>query len=146
MGEVEIMHIISFVMTLRRADFSSTYSLPPHFLTTRWYASTEVLRDLTDESRYNMLVPVAKALGLDPGKCPRYGFELRSQRSPNTRFRLDRYEGWRCSHVGRRSDEYLEQSSLSLLQDRKGKHVVTSVDVLLRDALQISPHSTFDHS
>ncbi len=31
-----------------------------------WYANTEVLRDLTDASRYNMLVPVARALGLDP--------------------------------------------------------------------------------
>lgn len=30
-----------------------------------WYADTEVLRDLTDETRYNLLVPVAKALGLD---------------------------------------------------------------------------------
>eukprot|EP00985_Skeletonema_marinoi_P008562 scaffold3909_cov138-Skeletonema_marinoi.AAC.7 len=31
-----------------------------------WYANTEVLRDLTDASRYNMLVPVGRALGLDP--------------------------------------------------------------------------------
>ena len=33
-----------------------------------------MLRDLTDESRYNMLVPVAKALGMDadtkPGEAP----------------------------------------------------------------------------
>jgi len=39
-----------------------------------WYASTEVLRDLTDESRYNMLVPVAKVLGMEtdtkPGDAP----------------------------------------------------------------------------
>jgi len=43
-------------------------------VSTGWYASTEVLRDLTDESRYNMLVPVAKALGMDadtkPGEAP----------------------------------------------------------------------------
>mmetsp|Transcript_20336 Transcript_20336/g.40821 ORF Transcript_20336/g.40821 Transcript_20336/m.40821 type:complete len:248 (-) Transcript_20336:2058-2801(-) len=30
-----------------------------------WYADTEVLRDLTDECRYNLLVPIAKALGFD---------------------------------------------------------------------------------
>ncbi|KAK1736786.1 nitric oxide synthase [Skeletonema marinoi] len=35
-----------------------------------WYANTEVLRDLTDASRYNMLVPVARALGLDPDTKP----------------------------------------------------------------------------
>eukprot|EP00985_Skeletonema_marinoi_P017024 scaffold9252_cov160-Skeletonema_marinoi.AAC.15 len=35
-----------------------------------WYANTEVLRDLTDVSRYNMLVPVARALGLDPDTKP----------------------------------------------------------------------------
>jgi len=35
-----------------------------------WYANTEVLRDLTDKSRYNMLVPVAKSLGLDPETKP----------------------------------------------------------------------------
>eukprot|EP00984_Skeletonema_dohrnii_P034576 scaffold33595_cov95-Skeletonema_dohrnii-CCMP3373.AAC.1 len=35
-----------------------------------WYATTEVLRDLTDESRYNMLVPVARSLGLDPDTKP----------------------------------------------------------------------------
>ncbi|KAL9178842.1 hypothetical protein ACHAXT_003973 [Thalassiosira profunda] len=39
-----------------------------------WYASTEVLRDLTDESRYNMLKPVGTALGMDtdtkPGDAP----------------------------------------------------------------------------
>ena len=39
-----------------------------------WYANTEVLRDLTDKGRYNMLVPVAKALGMDadtkPGEAP----------------------------------------------------------------------------
>ncbi|KAL7439883.1 hypothetical protein ACHAXM_006921 [Skeletonema potamos] len=35
-----------------------------------WYANTEVLRDLTDEGRYNMLVPVARALGLDPDTKP----------------------------------------------------------------------------
>lgn len=35
-----------------------------------WYANTEVLRDLTDKGRYNMLVPVAKALGLDPDTKP----------------------------------------------------------------------------
>lgn len=35
-----------------------------------WYASTEVLRDLTDEGRYNMLVPVAKTLGMDPSMKP----------------------------------------------------------------------------
>ena len=35
-----------------------------------WYANTEILRDLTDKSRYNMLVPVARALGLDPDTKP----------------------------------------------------------------------------
>ena len=35
-----------------------------------WYANTEVLRDLTDASRYNMLFPVARALGLDPDTKP----------------------------------------------------------------------------
>jgi hypothetical protein len=30
------------------------------------YANTEVLRDLTDEYRYNLLVPVANSLGIDP--------------------------------------------------------------------------------
>ncbi|KAL7535297.1 LOW QUALITY PROTEIN: hypothetical protein ACHAXR_007456, partial [Thalassiosira sp. AJA248-18] len=39
-----------------------------------WYANTEVVRDLTDEGRYNMLVPVARALGMDvdlqPGEAP----------------------------------------------------------------------------
>jgi hypothetical protein len=30
-----------------------------------WYANTEVLRDLTDECRFNMLLPVAEALGMD---------------------------------------------------------------------------------
>ena len=35
-----------------------------------WYANTEVLRDLTDECRYNMLVPVARALRLDPDTKP----------------------------------------------------------------------------
>ena len=39
-----------------------------------WYANTEVLRDLTDEGRYNMLVTAAKALGMDadtkPGDAP----------------------------------------------------------------------------
>ena len=35
-----------------------------------WYANTEVLRDLTDACRYNMLVPVARALGLDPDTKP----------------------------------------------------------------------------
>ncbi len=35
-----------------------------------WYANTEVLRDLTDESRYNMLLPVARALGLDTTTKP----------------------------------------------------------------------------
>ena len=31
-----------------------------------WYASTEVVRDLTDETRYNLLAPIAKACGFDP--------------------------------------------------------------------------------
>ena len=39
-----------------------------------WYANTEVVRDLTDEKRYNLLVPIGKALGLDvnlgPGEPP----------------------------------------------------------------------------
>lgn len=39
-----------------------------------WYANTEVLRDLTDAGRYNMLGPAAKALGMDvdtkPGEAP----------------------------------------------------------------------------
>jgi len=45
-----------------------------------WYANTEVLRDLTDESRYNMLAPVAKALGMDadtkPGEAPLWKDEV----------------------------------------------------------------------
>ena len=45
-----------------------------------WYASTEVLRDLTDESRYNMIIPIAKALGMDtetrPGEAPLYKDEV----------------------------------------------------------------------
>lgn len=39
-----------------------------------WYANTEVVRDLTDEGRYNMLKPIAVALGFDadtkPGQAP----------------------------------------------------------------------------
>lgn len=39
-----------------------------------WYANTEVVRDLTDESRYNLLEPCGKALGFDtdtqPGDAP----------------------------------------------------------------------------
>lgn len=38
------------------------------------YANTEVVRDLTDEDRYNLLVPIGKALGFDvdtkPGEAP----------------------------------------------------------------------------
>lgn len=30
-----------------------------------WYADTEVVRDLTDEGRYNMLPTVGRLLGLD---------------------------------------------------------------------------------
>ncbi len=43
-------------------------------LNSGWYASTEVVRDLTDESKYNLLTPVAEALGFDtdtkPGEAP----------------------------------------------------------------------------
>ncbi|KAL7542688.1 hypothetical protein ACHAXR_011997 [Thalassiosira sp. AJA248-18] len=39
-----------------------------------WYANTEVVRDLVHDGRYNMLVPVARALGMDvdikPGEAP----------------------------------------------------------------------------
>lgn len=39
-----------------------------------WYANTEIVRDLTDEGRYNLLVPIGKALGLEvdvsPGEGP----------------------------------------------------------------------------
>ncbi|EJK55330.1 hypothetical protein THAOC_24946, partial [Thalassiosira oceanica] len=35
-----------------------------------WYATTEVLRDLTDESRYNMLLPVANILGINMDDNP----------------------------------------------------------------------------
>ncbi|KAL7552363.1 hypothetical protein ACHAWF_015597 [Thalassiosira exigua] len=39
-----------------------------------WYAITEVVRDLTDETRYNLLRPIADALGHDadtkPGEAP----------------------------------------------------------------------------
>jgi nitric-oxide synthase len=45
-----------------------------------WYANTEVLRDLTDECRFNMLIPVAKALGMDtdtkPGEAPLWKDEV----------------------------------------------------------------------
>eukprot|EP00970_Alexandrium_tamarense_P014481 scaffold4172_cov212-Alexandrium_tamarense.AAC.3 len=34
------------------------------------YSNTEVLRDLTDEYRYNLLVPVANSLGIDPNTKP----------------------------------------------------------------------------
>jgi nitric-oxide synthase len=48
-----------------------TYSACPF---NGWYANTEVVRDLTDESRYNLLVPIGKALGLNvnvsPGDAP----------------------------------------------------------------------------
>ena len=39
-----------------------------------WYANTEVVRDITDECRLNMLVPIGKALGMEtdtkPGEAP----------------------------------------------------------------------------
>ncbi|KAL9180658.1 hypothetical protein ACHAXT_011111 [Thalassiosira profunda] len=45
-----------------------------------WYANTEVLRDLTDEGRYNMLKPVGTALGIDvdekPGEAPMWKDEV----------------------------------------------------------------------
>lgn len=45
-----------------------------------WYANTEVLRDLTDESRFNMLLPVAEALGMEidtkPGEAPLWKDEV----------------------------------------------------------------------
>ena len=42
----------------------------------RWYASTEVLRDLTDKSRYNMLLPVANILGIDMDDDPLWRDEV----------------------------------------------------------------------
>ena len=33
-----------------------------------WYADVEVIRDLCDHNRYNMLQPVAEAMGLDTSK------------------------------------------------------------------------------
>jgi nitric-oxide synthase len=45
-----------------------------------WYANTEVLRDLTDECRFNMLIPVAEALGMEidtkPGEAPLWKDEV----------------------------------------------------------------------
>eukprot|EP00581_Thalassiosira_minuscula_P018097 CAMPEP_0183714154 /NCGR_PEP_ID=MMETSP0737-20130205/8790_1 /TAXON_ID=385413 /ORGANISM="Thalassiosira miniscula, Strain CCMP1093" /LENGTH=1265 /DNA_ID=CAMNT_0025943059 /DNA_START=110 /DNA_END=3907 /DNA_ORIENTATION=+ len=45
-----------------------------------WYADTEVLRDLIDEDRYNLMVPIAKALGLNTelkaGEPPYYKEEV----------------------------------------------------------------------
>ena len=59
-------------MTISRRIHDSNLQLTIHF--SGWYASTEVLRDLTDEGRYNMLTPVAEALGMDaemkPGEAP----------------------------------------------------------------------------
>ena len=45
-----------------------------------WYADTEVLRDLIDEDRYDLLVPIAQALGIyeetKPGEAPYYKDEV----------------------------------------------------------------------
>ena len=48
-----------------RNQFSQTILLILSKHQTGWYASTEVVRDLTDADRYNMLLPVANALGMD---------------------------------------------------------------------------------
>ena len=68
------MDILSKVAPLNVCLFIQTNSVSTQVYTAvpfnGWYANTEVLRDLTDEGRYNMLIPVAKTLRMDPSLKP----------------------------------------------------------------------------
>ena len=50
---------------LLRIDGAAAYTVSDKMCCSGWYADTEIVRNMSDEGRYNMLPAIAAGLGLD---------------------------------------------------------------------------------